>query len=231
MARKFQPKAGATVVTLLALGVLVALGVWQLQRLEWKTALIAQIEKQAALAPVPLPEKIDNPQDWQYRNVTMAGSFMHDKSFLVKPRTQDGKNGYHLIVPFKRASGGVVFVNRGWVSDETLPKVKKKKGIVKVEGVALLPEKSAFPDNAPEKNDWYWADVKAMAENAKIENAYPLLVQVTRMKAGEVPSGASAVQAIKNDHRYYAFFWFCMAGILLAVWFIYHWQEKKDASV
>ena len=53
---RFRPGLWPTLLTLPALAILLALGVWQLQRLEWKETLIARTETQLSQAPVALPE-------------------------------------------------------------------------------------------------------------------------------------------------------------------------------
>lgn len=229
MPKTFQPKPGATVVTVLALGVLLALGFWQLDRLAWKEGMIAHIEGRLAQKSVPLPETIDNPADWEYRRVSIAGSFLPEKAFLVGPRTHEGQSGHHLVVPFQRASGGFVLVNRGWVSDETLKQVTTAQGVVQAEGVATFPKQGAhIPDNVPTKNQWYWIDVPAMAAALDFKNVSNAVLQVTD---GKIPAGAPVAHNLRNDHRQYAFFWFCMAGILAVIYFLYHFREKNDGSV
>lgn len=232
MTGKIKLNMKAAIVTLTAFAILVGLGIWQMQRLEWKNALVAGLESQMAQKPAPLPERIDQPETWQYRRVSMAGSFLHDKRFLIGPRTREGRPGYHLIVPFQRVSGGFVFVNRGWVSDETLPRVRPVAGLVQVDGVAIVPERTGYtPDNEPSKNQWYWADIEALAKAAGLPGAAPLLVQVTQTPADAVPAGVPVAAEIRNDHRQYAFFWFGMAAVLLVVFFVYHWQENRNGSV
>lgn len=232
MAGRFKPKRGATAVMLAVLCVLLALGTWQVKRLAWKEGLIARIDSLMAEKPVPLPEKIDDPKAWEFRRVTMAGSFLDEKQFLIKPRTHDGVAGYHVVVPFQRASGGFVFVNRGWASDELLQKIKQKKSMFRLDGVVTVPEKTPFtPENAPEKNDWYWIDVAALARAADLKNVSPVVVQVTEGRKSAVPIPVPVMHNLRNDHRYYAIFWFGMAGILLAIWVLHSRGEKKDGSV
>lgn len=232
MARKFRPKAGATAVMLFCLAILLGLGSWQIQRLGWKEQLIATISAQMAKPAVPMPAVIDAPQEWQYRRVSMAGQFMHDLAVLVKPRTQDGKVGAHMVVPFLRAGGGIVFVNRGFVSDDVMEKVTKPQGIIKIEGILTLPQKGSFtPENNPDKNEWYWPDVAAMAKAASLEGAAPVLFESADKTENVYPQGGTLRLDIPNDHRQYAFFWFAMAAGLLVIYFIYHFRDEKDAGL
>ena len=225
MQGKFQPTRGAVISTLVMFAVLVGLGTWQLQRLELKTALLAQIENRMQKPPAPLPEKIDNPAEWEYRRVTMAGSFLYDHEFLIKPRTQDGVDGYHMLVPFQRASGGVVMVNRGWISDSLMSEAKRPQGLIQIEGIVQLPHPTSFtPPNEPEKGDWYWADIRAMADAAKLKNAAPVIVNVAGKEQGVYPVGGKVEANIHNNHKQYAMFWYTMAVILLIIFFLRYWK-------
>ena len=53
-----RPRARVAAMLLAALGValLAGLGVWQLERLQWKTALISRVEARLAAPPAPAPQ-------------------------------------------------------------------------------------------------------------------------------------------------------------------------------
>jgi surfeit locus 1 family protein len=225
--RKFQPGAGSTIVTMILFTVLMGLGLWQVQRLEWKTQLLAQIDARMAEKPVPMPETIDNPADWRFRRVTLAGNFDYAHEFLIKPRTYEGQAGYEMIVPFRRASGGTVFVNRGWISDALMDKAQRPDdALLIVEGIVQAPEKARFtPENDPAKGDWYWPEIPAMAAAAGLEDAAPVIVVAAEKKPGVWPAGGRLRLDIPNDHRQYAAFWFAMAFVLLAVYVLSHWRR------
>lgn len=83
----------------------------------------------------------------------------------------DGNDGYLVITPLERGGKGTtVLVNRGWI-----PKKFKKQGsrpdglpqgVVTVEGLLREPwKKNMFtPDNSPQTQEFYFPDVKQMAE-------------------------------------------------------------------
>ncbi len=238
--RKFQPTVKATVTAVILVGFMVGLAVWQLQRLEWKTNLLAEMNAHMAAAPVPMPETLGDKKDWEYRRVTLAGTFDYTHEFLIQPRTLDGRVGYHIVVPFKRASGGTVLVNRGWIADEFLKTAQRPQGIVQIEGILQYPEKNAFtPDNNPAKNNWFWADTAAMGDAAGIKGVAPALVVIAAKTPGVYPTGGRLTIDIPNDHKQYAIFWFSMAGVLAFIWFLSQWrvmaeapvEEKKNASL
>ena len=208
----------AAVLTVVMAAILFSLGCWQLQRLEWKEDLLARLEARMEMPAVNLPTDIDNLDEWEFRRVRVSGKLLNRHEFLLKPRTQDGKAGYHLITPMLRKSGDVVFVNRGFVDDAGLKKVARPSSPVTIEGLVRLPEKRFFtPENNPAKGDWYWPDLAAMAKAADVKRPVPALVSVL-----------SAVPEIPNNHRQYAIFWFGMTFILLVIYFLYSRRKYKE---
>lgn len=228
MSKNFQPPLSAVLLSLLVLVILVCLGAWQMQRLNWKTDLLARIQAQMLQPAALMPEEIDDASAWEYRRATVAGKFLYDHEFLVKPRTYDGKNGYHMLVPLMRASGGVVFVNRGWVSDASMSKVLRPNGFVQIEGIVQVPHATSYtPVNKPEINDWYWADLHAMSEKAALANVLPVVIHVAKKEPGVYPIADTVEVAIRNDHLQYAIFWFVMALVSQVIFIMRFWKKNE----
>ena len=72
----------------LGVAILVSLGVWQVQRLGWKTAIIADIEARLAAAPVAVPED-PRPEADQYLRVRAEGAIEPGSSTSI-PRRRAG---------------------------------------------------------------------------------------------------------------------------------------------
>lgn len=111
--------------------------------------------------------------NFEYRRVQLSGVWDHAHSILLGPKTRENLKGYNLITPLVRFDGGsTVLINRGFVSEDTVktnPAVlSKDKDKVLVEGLLRTSQlrNSFTPDNSPEKGEWYWADVSAMANYA-----------------------------------------------------------------
>lgn len=229
MNKKFKPRLIPSLTAFVMLVTLLGLGAWQLDRLAWKTDLLTNIREKMAMPPVPLPENVDDLNAWEFRRVTMAGKFLHDKMFLLKPRTLEGRNGYHMVTAFQRASGGIVFVNRGWVSDDTIKKATRPEGLTQVEGIVQVPRKRYFtPNNNPVHGDWYWADIPAMRSFAQMQGVAPVIVTISQKQTGIFPVGGRLRLEIPNDHQQYAIFWFGMSFVLLIIWIIFSFQPVPE---
>jgi surfeit locus 1 family protein len=248
MAVKFHKKIKIRLMLALMLAVLIALGIWQMQRLAWKTALIARIVAQMQMPPEALPADIPQPVDWEYRNVALTGDFDPDAVFWVRPRTENGKVGAHMLAGFRRADGGApVFVNLGFVPEDLMDKTAvppMPRPYSRVSGVVQIPYQSAFtPDNDPARGHWYWADIAAMAAAAGYDSAAPVIVTMPPRgkdylsprgkdyvppQDGSYPSGFAVAANIRNNHLQYALFWFGMAAILMIVFTLS--QREKPAK-
>ncbi len=101
------------------LALLIGLGVWQLQRLEWKEGLIAKIEARVHAPPVTLKEAVARAragEDISYLRVKTEGRFDHGKERYVYAVTDEGV-GWHVITPLATPDGEVVLIDRGIVPD------------------------------------------------------------------------------------------------------------------
>ena len=82
-----------------ALAVLIGLGLWQLQRLQWKEGLIAQIEARVKAEPVSLKEAVAQAsagEDVSYLRVRVEGRFDNAKERYLFA-VSDGTPGWHAF--------------------------------------------------------------------------------------------------------------------------------------
>lgn len=102
----------------------------------------------------------------------MTGHWDIAHLMLLGPRVWDGKNGYHVVIPFVRLDGSTVLVDRGFVAKDLAQSARQmlagETGEVQILGMLRTAQvRNKFtPDNHPEKGEWYWADVDAMAAHA-----------------------------------------------------------------
>lgn len=199
------------------------LGTWQIYRLNWKTELIARYEDALLAEPLPLPPRIDPAalEEFDYRRVIVEGRWRHDLEMLLGPRVHEEENGFNVVTPLERADGGgMVLVNRGWISKKKADQRKRHPdavptGLVTVEGLLRKPyKKNMFtPENNPAKNAWYFPDVKEMAAHTGAQEVYieeiwePELVKEMQYMADGRPIGKEAVVNLKNDHLQYIVTW------------------------
>ncbi len=218
-----------TVFLIPALALLITLGIWQLQRLDEKTALITRIESGLAADPAPLPRSIVDPEAWDYRRVTLDGTFLHDRELYLVGRTRRGQPGLHVVTPLRRDGPGsqAILVNRGWVPLDRRDRATRSEGLPAgpqtLSGIARLPPERGWmqPDNDPQANEWYWLDIPAMAE-AAATGPVPVLIVEAEAVGEALPIGGQTRLDIPNNHLQYAITWFSFAVVLLVIYVLYH---------
>lgn len=234
---RFRPTLVPTVMVVAMLPVLIGLGVWQLQRLDWKADLIARIEARVAASPVAMPASIDDPAAWDYRRVRVHGRFLPRSALILLNRTHDGRPGGHLVAAFERTDTGTadgpavgppILIDRGWVPDTTAAVTAwpVPDGDVFVEGILRTPPPPGWfqPDNDPIAQQWYWLDLPAMADALGVAPAPPMILEAAGGD-GPPPIGDQTRLALPNDHLQYALTWFGLAAVLIAIYVVYHMRR------
>jgi len=215
----------ATVLTIISVCILCALGVWQLGRLHWKTALLAHMAVEAARPAVPV--SVDQLEEtWDMRRGKVQGVFDHAHEMALAPRTYDGQTGYHILTPLITKGGSVMIVNRGWVPlDKKDQKARPESliaGSVSITGTFRKPQPDNIfvPMNRPQDGAWYRMDLADMARylgGQKLPSVV-LYADPDGNNASRLPIAAATTPQIANNHLQYAIFWFAMAVVLVGVY-------------
>ena len=210
-----------TVLAVVLLGVLLALGVWQVQRMQWKEGLIAGAEAAADQPPLPLAEalKVENPE---FRRVILTCRGLSAAAFVELQSIENSDAGVRLVSVCAVDGGPTLLVDRGFVSADisARPPVNAADTMpVVITGVLRRsPPPSALTPPAA-GNHFYGRDAEAMARALKVEGPVsPFTVfAVTSTNpdwAALKPSAPPA--AFSNNHLGYALTWFGLAAALIA---------------
>src|SRR5688572_24998578 len=214
---------------LLALAVLAtlgfcALGVWQVQRREWKLALIERVEQRVHAEPIAPP----GPAEWasvtrenaEYLRVSASGHFLPGRETLVQAVTTLG-GGFWVVAPFETDAGFVVLVNRGFVPLNPQPAGRPGSGNgtapSRVTGLLRMSEPGGafLRANAPGENRWYSRDVEAISQAQKLPSVAPYFIDA-EATGGDGPVGGLTVVTFRNSHLTYAITWFSLALLTAA---------------
>ncbi len=226
----FRPAFWPTLITVPALIALVALGLWQVQRMHWKADLIEKLQTRSTSAAVAAPEPSADLAALEFRRITATGRFRHDQELYLVSRSLRGNPGFHVLTPLERPGGKpAVLVNRGWVPFDKQDPAKRAEGQVTgdvtVEGIIRLqrPPGLFTPDDSPEKNNWFTVDSNKMSQVTSIPlvEGYYLVADMAGTPGG-FPVGRQWRMDIRNNHLEYAITWFALAASLLVIYLLYH---------
>jgi surfeit locus 1 family protein len=227
---------GMTLVTLVALAVLVGLGVWQVQRLHWKEGLLVRIHALQAAPPRPLEPVLRDTAhggDVEFTRVSANCADIETTPFVRLWAVPDARSGYRIITACRLSGApyGSILVDRGFIALDDVAKmpqgVRLRRSIVGVLRKGDRP--NAFtPPNQPAQNLWYSRDVPAMARALGVSAPAPAFLM---LEAPAPPNGGPEPSAlpgeIPNNHLQYAITWFGLAAALAGVYLASLWRRLK----
>jgi surfeit locus 1 family protein len=234
--RSARSRAGLAGAALLLAACLAALGVWQLERREWKHALVAAVEARIHAPPADAP----GPAAWPaiaadtdaYRHIRVTGRFRHDRETLVQAVTERGA-GYWVLTPLD-APGFTVLVNRGFVPPEEREAATRaagnEPGPATVTGLLRISEPGGgfLRSNDPAAGRWHSRDVPAIAAARHLGRTAPYFIDAgAAPNPGGYPVGGLTVVRFADNHLVYALTWFALA--VLSTWAA--WRVLRFAPV
>lgn len=236
---------GPALVSLAGVAILVALGLWQLDRMAWKRDLIATLTERLAAEPVALPPVAAWPglsrADDEFRRVRVTGELLHDREALVYAigsglRTATRGLGYLVFTPLALDGGRLVMVNRGYVPDaDKAPEARpagQLTGPVEIVGVMRWPETRPMfaPGDDPTRNIWFVRDPVAIAASKGIEVAPFYLEQESPAAPGGLPQVGRLQPNLPNNHLQYALTWFSLALALTVIFFVWAFGRRRKVE-
>ncbi|MDO5641695.1 MAG: SURF1 family protein [Paracoccus sp. (in: a-proteobacteria)] len=188
--------------------ILASLGVWQLQRMGWKNAMLAEIEAGIQAPPRPLPEVIDPAM--KYLPVMVSGRTTGDE-ILVLSGSKERGGGYNVVSGFETDDGRRILLDRGFITQDDRRALRPATSL-RVAGNLHWPDEkgSATPEPDLAAGIWFARDVPAMADAL---GTAPVLVVVSDADGdtqGVTPIPV-AIEGIPNSHFSYAVQWFLFA--------------------
>ncbi len=209
-----------SVFTIFFILVFVALGSWQIVRLNWKNNLILEIENSLKNPPVELTNSnVEN-----YLKIKTSGSIDLEKQIYLYNLNDTGTPGFEVINPILINDTNYL-INRGWIPFE-----KKNSqeinvfdendiiGTLKLQG-----RKNIFkPDNDLEENYWFSLKREDILEfTGKEFSKYIIYLNGNY----QVPKPKKITANISNNHQKYALTWFSLA---ISILLLYLYFRKKN---
>jgi surfeit locus 1 family protein len=136
-----------TLLAIAAIGVMIRLGLWQLDRLTQRRAFNARIITQQKAEPLTLDSAALNADlfNMEYRTVAVTGKYDPAQQVVLRNQVWTNQPGVHLLTPLIiSGTNTAVLVNRGWIPSEDAAPDKRGKyeepGVVSVRGVLRRPQ-------------------------------------------------------------------------------------------
>ncbi|MDC0533737.1 SURF1 family protein [Candidatus Pelagibacter sp.] len=200
--------------------VFLALGSWQIVRLNWKNNLILEIENSLKNTPVELTQY--NKEN--YLKIKTSGSIDFDKQIYLYNLNDKGAPGFEVINPILIDNKNYL-INRGWIPFE-------KKGSKEINffdennivgTLKLQGKKNIFkPNNDIEENYWFSLNRDDILKFTGKEFSEYLIYLGGNY---ELPKPKKITANISNNHKKYAITWFSLA---ISILLLYLYFRKKN---
>ena len=213
-------KFSFTIFVIFFILVFIALGSWQIIRLNWKNNLIIEIENSLKNPPVLLTKY--NKEN--YLKIKTSGSINFDKQIYLYNLNDNGTPGFEVVNPILIDNEDYL-INRGWI-----PFDKKDKAEINLINtnriIGTLKKQSKAnsfkPENDIEKNYWFTLDRDDIfSYTGKKFSKYIIYLNGDY----KTPEPKVITANISNNHKKYAITWFSMA---ISILLIYLYFRKKN---
>ncbi len=239
MTSELRPKfpVGMTVAVVVSMAIMIALGVWQIQRMHWKEGVLAHVAALKHAAPVPAGPVLAANTDVDFRRVVADCPGLASAPYVELYGVRDGEAGSRLISACAVDAGPyrTVLVDRGFVQDtiSARPPVDAASiAPLRITGVLRIPEKGNWfsPPNDPAKRHFYIRDAAEMARILSAPAPAPvfLLAETPTNPEWQALIPAPLPEDIPNNHMQYVLTWFGLAAALAGVYAAVLWRRLKD---
>lgn len=207
-----------------AFGVLIGLGVWQVQRNDWKQGLVEASHARTEATPIEVTDASEYaPEEIEYRRVNLHGAWQLDDVMFLANRARESVRGEEIIVPVVLEGGGpAVLVNVGWIPDGTREEILREladdgRATGVTSGLAV--DATGREGRVIPSGSWSRLDTEAMADALGYDVA-PWFVlggeeRTSNPSPNErLPVGGWRRYANTTPHVEYALTWFGLAAVL-----------------
>lgn len=241
VSRPWRRIVGPSFLALPILAVLLGLGTWQMHRLEWKNALLADLAAAQAAPPIPAP--LD---PIPYAPITATGRFRPGAEAWLGIEVRGTALGGQLIAVLDRDGAPPLLVDRGWAPFEG-GRVERPTGLISVTGYARPPERrpllAARDDVAARR--FYVFDPVLIARSLGAPEAPPYVLTVILPGPPPGPGGlgatpaparaalpdpATGFPAPANPHLGYALTWFGLAAGWIGIFALWATRRLQEPA-
>lgn len=233
---QFKATLIPSIVTFTLLYTMISLGLWQLDRADYKSNLQSMIESKQDAPAIPLNSISKNEDDWLYQPVFTHGQFDNQHQFLLDNQVNNMVAGYNVFTPLMLTQDTAILVNRGWLpigdNRNTLPVISTDSKQITINGLTVKsPSKGlVLADNVNNYSKsptvLQYIDINEIKQqlNYKLMPMVLLMNQATQTTFKPV---TIKINMRSEKHTGYAFQWF---GLSLALFIIYIVVNTKNTK-
>lgn len=223
----------------------VALGQWQLDRLQFVRAENARALERLAEPAVPLSQLADpleagaaDQEALEFRRVEATGTYRPDEEVLQRNRRYQNQTGFHVLTPLELSDGGVVLVRRGWVpsvlDEPPVTEAPPPSGTTTVVGVLERPvSQPGFGPTDPDEGELarvFHTDTTRL--DRQIDGAlFPMVLRIDTVldnpTEDQLPFPAGPPELDEGSHLSYTIQWHIFAVLAAVTYAAWWWRRLR----
>ena len=204
----------------------ISLGIWQLNRLEWKQSIINTFEETSSKSPVDLQFA----QKTEFLKIKIDAKINRQYKIFFPAKTLNGKSGFRLASILQTIENENILIDEGWYDQDKHQYFLKNDKIFNKEiiGYIRFPRvaKLFTPKNNFTTNEWYTYNLKEIEKflGIKINQKYFIKNMSSLNEPFLVPS--ELTPTFRNNHLQYAITWFVMSFAFFVLFLVYLKKNK-----
>lgn len=235
--RTFSPAVIPTIVTLCVLYFLVSLGLWQLDRAEYKQDLQTKIETRQNLEPIDINITPENQADRIFLPVIITGQYDASHHILLDNQVVNMKAGYDVYTPFKLNNGQTLLINRGWIiqgaTRQDMPDIKTPAHTITLTGLLSMPPSPPGVIFAGQADNYSLSptivqiiDIDVLKKSLGYD-INPMIVILDEKYDAEFYRKPIKLNMKSAKHTGYAVQWFTLATVLFSIYLVTNTRQNK----
>lgn len=241
--RSFKPRLLPSLLFIMILPALLALGMWQWDRGMEKYRLRDIRQENQEKPPLRFDRYQGDENDLLGRRVIIRGQFDLNKQILLHNQKYREQPGFLVFAPFRlEYDDRVILVNRGWLSTgmrlSTIPDLPGPAGIVELEGRIEHPPSVGLKLGDPGAGKMGWPRALTYIDMGWLSRQmeYKFLPDVLLQDSGETYGlvrdwkqfDKGLEQMPPEKHMSYAFQWFSLALALCVIYIVVNLKKTED---
>lgn len=229
---------GGTVLVLVAMGLFVRLGVWQLDRLAERRGQNEMLQAGLDSPPLDLADALpEATETLENRLASVTGRYDFANERVVLLQTWQGATGVYLVTPLLIAGmeDTAVLVNRGWVPQAVyeageLPIYQSETGLVQVSGYLALSQPNRNGGSEPASSEVYRVDIPAIDAALPYDLLPVFLIEAPDESAALEPPlrAAREVDLSEGPHLSYAWQWFIFSVLTGGLYLVFVRRSEQE---
>ena len=205
-----------------------SLGIWQLQRLNWKNSLIKEFDNLKKSNAIDLSLDLKK----EFIKIKSKGIINRNKKIFFPAKTYNNQVGVRLASEFISENGNKYLIDEGWFDNKNYDYFKKNNKIFQenIMGYIRFPVEAKLftPKNDLKNNEWYTYDLEEINNFFSSTINKKFFIKKLNPNIESFLIESTQEHRLVNNHLQYAITWFCMSLAFIILFLVYQKNNRNE---